>query len=621
MSRRTGCAAWAAALGLVAGACDRGAGREASVAVELFSAEFRSADRSSAEPLDLKNDTASGGIVDELEVVVARAEDPTRPATETFPVADRGGVLPGIDFGPRRQIFVRGFVANGNDPLIYGASVPFAADDDDLPAIGVQIGRADCVGLNAAAAVVEGPRGTIDFVVGRIGFTFSTLPDGRVLIVGGARIGPEGRLELLADIEIYDPNRGEFFPAAVSLPQPRAFHTTSPIGDGRFLVFGGLTADPAAPDIRTVTGAPLVLDLDDDAAPVKPVPGVLDEGLARYGHRATVLPARRGAPASVLITGGFGPDGRPQKRTVRFFPGPSDDPARGELVPQADLCEGRVQHTATALVHRGAELAVLAGGLADLVDAALDPLAAVGGGEGRVLDSVEVFSVNPQQQCCGGVQPSEDGRVGCFVKPAGRVLESPRWGHRAVRVDADRQVLFVGGYASADRADAPAGLELLDAGLEMHGAGEVGALPDGRGEFTATALPARPFADRDGGKACDPVVDAACLPDTEVVITGGRRGERLLRDVLRLSPVREANPADGTALLRGFRVRPAAPECALSEARFAHAAIRLTTGTVLLGGGLLGSSDRPLTSRRAEIYFPKVPDVRVLFPDPPPLTD
>jgi hypothetical protein len=63
--------------------------------------------------------------------------------------------------------------------------------------------------------------------------TATSLPDGRVLVVGGA-VGDD-----LASAEVWDPATASFG-AAGSLAEAREFHTATLLPDGRVLVVGGL---------------------------------------------------------------------------------------------------------------------------------------------------------------------------------------------------------------------------------------------------------------------------------------------------------------------------------------------------------------------------------------------
>jgi N-acetylneuraminic acid mutarotase len=75
----------------------------------------------------------------------------------------------------------------------------------------------------------------------RILMTATTLPDGRVLLAGGANAA--GSIAL-SSAEIYDPASDTWL-AAGALSQPRYYHVAAALGDGRVLVAGGLGGDPA----------------------------------------------------------------------------------------------------------------------------------------------------------------------------------------------------------------------------------------------------------------------------------------------------------------------------------------------------------------------------------------
>ena len=68
--------------------------------------------------------------------------------------------------------------------------------------------------------------------------TATLLPDGRVLVVGGLTIrDPEGYVGL-ASAEVWDPATETFSPTG-SLSVARAWHTATALPDGRVLVVGG----------------------------------------------------------------------------------------------------------------------------------------------------------------------------------------------------------------------------------------------------------------------------------------------------------------------------------------------------------------------------------------------
>ena len=73
--------------------------------------------------------------------------------------------------------------------------------------------------------------------VDRYVHTATLLPDGRVLVSGGAT---NSGLDVLASAEIYDPALGTWSPTG-SMSTPRYGHTATLLPDGRVLVSGGFT--------------------------------------------------------------------------------------------------------------------------------------------------------------------------------------------------------------------------------------------------------------------------------------------------------------------------------------------------------------------------------------------
>ena len=73
--------------------------------------------------------------------------------------------------------------------------------------------------------------------VARSSHTATLLPDGRVLIAGG-HVGRRAELQIHATAELYDPVSGTFSPTG-SMSQIRHKHDAAPLPDGRVLIVGG----------------------------------------------------------------------------------------------------------------------------------------------------------------------------------------------------------------------------------------------------------------------------------------------------------------------------------------------------------------------------------------------
>ena len=124
----------------------------------------------------------------------------------------------------------------------------------------------------------------------RQGQTATLLPDGRVLVVGGAG---EARLEegpaYSATAELYDPRTGRWNETE-SLTMARAGHTATLLPNGKVLVVGGSVGDDA-----TARSA----ELYDPSSGTWTLTSSMAS--ARTGHVATIL-----ADGKVLVAGGVG---------------------------------------------------------------------------------------------------------------------------------------------------------------------------------------------------------------------------------------------------------------------------------------------------------------------------
>jgi hypothetical protein len=253
---------------------------------------------------------------------------------------------------------------------------------------------------------------TGEMIHARVEHQLSLLPDGRVLVNGGA--GPEG---LVADAEIYDPATGRFSSAG-ALDTPRSGHTATVLEDGRVLVVGGTSPEGMALasaeiwDPRTMT-----FEAAGDLAK------------ARAGHTATLL-----ADGQVLLVGGYAGTGYQvdgsgiRQRVLNVEPDfPAKfvaeaevwDPATG-FAPAGALTTGRTAHTATLLPD--GRVAII-GGLTGLEDDGSIYL--------ETLASVEIW--NPQTRAFS----------------PGQSLTEARADHSAIAA-AGGGVVILGGTAGSD---------------------------------------------------------------------------------------------------------------------------------------------------------------------------
>ncbi len=544
-------------LGLVALVGCEVEGRRARVPVELYS----HADHTGL----LQSQTGA----DIIEMVVIRSDDPFASQRKSdLDIGAGKGTLPALPIGEGLRIYVRGFMGSEGLPFFFGSSLPFDVSDDDTPAVPIQVGPSDCVCLNASSPRHRLAGGKEDMNDVRVGATATNLRDGRVLVIGGSKVDALGNvIEVASSMELYDPGRGQFMRVDVNLAEPRAFHTVTPItnngGAEQYLIVGGVNS--ASGGVVGVSATAELLSINGPFVDVQRIPGGLPAGEGRRDHRATTL-----RDGSILITGGSGADGVGLGSVWRYFPSPTADPSGARWVQQGNLRFARTGHAAPAL-DRTSEHALVAGGLT----------------ETGATDSIEVFTTSAEQGgCADDLRATEE--VGCWITVLDLRLGEARWGHEAVRVDEGRQVLIVGGYTSEDRSGLARGLELIDGSLSPRPAGQ---LEIGRGELTATVL-----------------------DDDSVLVLGGRRGGSPTFVSSRLRPG-VAPGADGTPRLAGFEDTELQMDCDMSEPRFAHAAVRMLTGIVLVVGGATGRANEYVASRRAELYFPRVADLSTVYPD------
>jgi hypothetical protein len=82
---------------------------------------------------------------------------------------------------------------------------------------------------------------TGDLKHGRSMLTAHTLPDGRVLAIGGASMSAGGIQDPRDSIDVYDPKSGTFSLAPYKLSIGRCWHASALVRDGTVLVMGGYT--------------------------------------------------------------------------------------------------------------------------------------------------------------------------------------------------------------------------------------------------------------------------------------------------------------------------------------------------------------------------------------------
>ena len=176
--------------------------------------------------------------------------------------------------------------------------------------------------------------------------TATLLPDGRVLVVGGIAVATPGApAQSVATAEIYDPATNSWSPAG-SLTLGRSGHTATLLPDGRVLVVGGESRNASgATDLTAST------EIFDPATNSWSATGPLTA--ARQGHTATLL-----ANGQVMVVGGqtdlsrgdnlifvgVGLAAVAPSSSAELF-----DPATNSWKPIAPLATERAGHTTTLL--------------------------------------------------------------------------------------------------------------------------------------------------------------------------------------------------------------------------------------------------------------------------------
>ncbi|MBU0552208.1 hypothetical protein KKB55_13495 [Myxococcota bacterium] len=509
--------------------------------------------RDAVAKLDQSNLLRADGPANEIEMILVNLEGvPEAEQMETVSLAEQRASFTNLPYDTPFRLLARGLYtdASGASSLqFYGASAIFEVKEGEDQTVAFQVGRANCVALNQGSSYISDATLNEDTHEARVGATATRLSNGRVVLIGGGQVNELGDLVgVYNSIEIFEPDSSRFSKASATLLQGRAFHTATLLPNDEILLVGGASGVLGGGMMQLMSSASLVRFDAQGAAIVEPLvaPQPLGAEFARYHHQAVRL-----GDGSALIMGGFGSDGAPLTTTLRYFP------ANRQFLPQRPLQEARARFAAEAY---GMGNAVLAGGL--------------GVGD-AVLNSIEVFAINPSQSCPDGVPAAPEN--GCFIRLPSAALPVGRWGLTSTLIDDGNQVLFIGGHTDAAGEGGYRKVEIFNGQFSSLQAdsGELPA-PQGRGQATL-------------------------LKEGDVLVSGGMLGGNLYNVAVRLQ-TDARDPATGlTTHLATYMLTS---DCSLSEPRAMHNATLLQHGVVLLTGGLTGPASRFSASRRVEMYFP-----------------
>ena len=277
------------------------------------------------------------------------------------------------------------------------------------------VGGSNTTGVDGSASVFHATAELYDPVTGtwtttgslttggRALHTSSRLPDGRILITGGWNGSAA-----LSSAEIYDPATGTWT-ATGSMTTARAEHRDQILFDGRILITGGFDS----------AGNPLAsAEIYNPATGTFTATGSMST--ARNGHRTDNVGAGK-----VLVTGGFGAGGTPLASAELF------NPSTGTFSAAASLAQARGHHFATELPTG-------------------EVLVSGGFGAGGVLNSSELYDPDTNTFAAGGTLNQARQSHSSQLLPNGLVIISG--GNTTPSANRDVQTNFLPSAELYDRA-------------------------------------------------------------------------------------------------------------------------------------------------------------------------
>jgi hypothetical protein len=435
------------------------------------------------------------------------------------------------------------------------------------------VGGANTTGVDGAASVFHATAEIYDPATGtwtatgslttggRALFTAARLPDGKILIAGGWN----GTVAL-SSAELYDPATGTWT-ATESMGTARAQHRDQVLFDGRVLITGGFdssgnplgSAEIYTYNTQTGTGAFSATD----GSMVSP----------RYGHRMNNV-----GVGEVLVTGGFGAGGVALASSELFNPasgGSFTAPA------SASLADARGHHFSTTLPTG-------------------EILVSGGHGGGSVLNSTELYDPDAGTFTAGATLNQARQSHSSSLLPNGLVLISG--GNTSSSTDWDIQTNFLSSAELYDRESntfTPTGSKITAASSSAVFSLWTGKLLSAGGGTNQAELynPEMPGTSETWvattgnlpGPRTSPQQNL--LDDGRVLISGGLdspTGNALASAVLYDYVTGDFTPTTGNMTIE----------------RQSHRNATLYAGKVLVTGGRSGSTTTPVNLNSAELYDP-----------------
>ncbi len=385
--------------------------------------------------------------------------------------------LEAVPFGSGLKITLEGWSQNAQgligQLISRGRSLPFSVfEDSDPQLVPIMLSRVNAFGLTSMQ--VEGGSQATSLNRGRVGHTVTLLPNGTVIIVGGATMSVPGDYKTPADltainksVEVYDPGTGIWTEFPDGMAVPRAFHTATTLGDGRVVLSGGIT-DTAGTTVNTLeifdpsAGGGFTID-----------PGVV-LNTARAGHTASLVEGGD----HMVFAGGFTTQAGTTVALGTIEVVCVSNAACGQpgVVYTGNMAQPRYFHTANrvAVGPSKIEAVVLIGGEGD---------------EG-VRDNLETFILNPAEVAAFSPVMSSGGRTR----------------HTATYIPSQNFIHVVGGYSDKNHSE---GVQLIDSyqvGQESFQNAQAFYALHRRGGHAAVAMPGNAillFGGFDGGAPLD----------------------------------------------------------------------------------------------------------------------